>query len=299
MMINNDEASDRFILYIATERGLSDNYQLLLRQHLESLSLWLDKQRGKMLVQATTDDLGDFLASRKKDGLEASSLRIVAVAMKVFFRYLLARGFIESDPAEPLLSPRPIAHLPDTLNARDVQQLIESVDGSETLDLRDRVILELLYAAGLRVSELVTARLEELDIQKGVLRVTGKGNKTRLVPVGSAAREAIEQYLALGRPKLVSKKTGSHIILSRLGKPLTTERIRQILKVRTMATGMEKNVYPHLLRHSFATHLLENGADLRVIQELLGHADISTTQIYTHVDQKHLKGVHKKFHPRG
>ncbi len=297
--MNNDEATDRFILYIATERGLSDNYQLLLRQHLESLSVWLQNQRGKMHVEATTDDLGDFLASRKKEGLEASSLRIIAVAMKVFFRFLLARGFIESDPAEPLLSPRAIAHLPETLNARDVQQLIESVDGSEPFDLRDRVILELLYAAGLRVSELVTARLEELDLEKGVLRITGKGNKMRLVPVGSAAREAIDRYLALGRPKLVGKKTGSHVILSRFGKSLTTERIRQILKARAKATGMEKNVYPHLLRHSFATHLLENGADLRVIQELLGHADISTTQIYTHVDQKHLKGVHKKFHPRG
>ena len=297
--MDNDEAIDRFILYIATERGLSENYQLLLRQHLDALADWLKGKKGKRFDEAETDDLSDFLGVRKRDGLEASSLRITSVAMKVFYRFLLARGFSAADPAEALLSPRPVAHLPDTLNARDVQGLIESVDGQTPMDLRDRVILELLYAAGLRVSELVGARLEELDLKKGVLRVTGKGNKMRLVPVGSAAREAIERYLEVGRPKLVGKKTGSHVILSRFGKSLTTERIRQVLKERAAAAGLDKKVYPHLLRHSFATHLLENGADLRVIQELLGHADISTTQIYTHVNQKHLKGVHKKFHPRG
>ena len=297
--MDNDEAIDRFILYIATERGLSENYQLLLRQHLDALADWLKGKKGKRFDEAETDDLSDFLGVRKRDGLEASSLRITSVAMKVFYRFLLARGFSAADPAEALLSPRPVAHLPDTLNARDVQGLIESVDGQTPMDMRDRVILELLYAAGLRVSELVGARLEELDLKKGVLRVTGKGNKMRLVPVGSAAREAIERYLEVGRPKLVGKKTGSHVILSRFGKSLTTERIRQVLKERAAAAGLDKKVYPHLLRHSFATHLLENGADLRVIQELLGHADISTTQIYTHVNQKHLKGVHKKFHPRG
>ncbi|MEM6917131.1 MAG: tyrosine-type recombinase/integrase, partial [Verrucomicrobiota bacterium] len=158
---------------------------------------------------------------------------------------------------------------------------------------------ELLYASGLRVSELTGARLENFFPEEGVIRVTGKGKKTRMVPVGSSAREALSAYLEIERPALVRSKTGSEIFLSKWGKSLTTTRIWQIVKERARIAGIEANVYPHLLRHSFATHLLGNGADLRVIQELLGHADIATTQIYTHVDQKHLRNVHRKFHPRG
>ncbi|QQL45414.1 site-specific tyrosine recombinase/integron integrase [Sulfuriroseicoccus oceanibius] len=296
--MTSEDAIDEFILYLATERGLSDNYQLLVRRNLEALARWLDV-RGKQLTEATTDELAAYLSVRKDDGLEASSLRIVCVCMKVCFRFLHGRKMMAEDPAEALLSPRPVRNLPETLNSQDVRRLIESIKGAKPLDLRDRMITELLYGSGLRVSELLHARIEDLDMDKGVLRVTGKGNKTRLVPVGSAAREAMERYLATGRPDLVRPKTQSHLVLSQRGGQLTPHRIRQILRERAEAAGLDQNVYPHLLRHSFATHLLENGADLRVIQELLGHADISTTQIYTHVDQKHLKGVHKKFHPRG
>ncbi|MGV3533836.1 MAG: tyrosine-type recombinase/integrase, partial [Chthoniobacteraceae bacterium] len=164
--------------------------------------------------------------------------------------------------------------------------------------LRDRAILELLYASGLRVSELVNARLEDLDLDNRIIRVTGKGNKMRLVPVGGKACEAIKSYVERERPAFVKKKTGSEIFLSARGTKLTTVRIWQIVKDIAKLAGMELNVYPHLLRHSFATHLLSNGADLRIIQEMLGHADISTTEIYTHVDQGRLKTVHYKYHPR-
>jgi integrase/recombinase XerD len=203
------------------------------------------------------------------------------------------------DPAEPIDPPRLEKYLPDTLNEPSVVRLLESIDDAMPLARRDRAMLELLYASGLRVSELTGARLENLFLEEGAVRVTGKGSKTRIIPVGSAARATLTAYLEGERPGLVSRHSGSEIFLSNRGRKLTTARVWQIVKERAKMAGIESNVYPHLLRHSFATHLLGNGADLRVIQELLGHADIATTQIYTHVDQKHLRDVHRRFHPRG
>ena len=179
-----------------------------------------------------------------------------------------------------------------------IEQLIDNVDTKIPLGLRDHAIIELLYASGLRVSELANARLENFNPEERILRVTGKGNKTRLVPVGRKACEALAAYLSMERPRLVKRRSGSEIFLSARGTKLTTARIWQIVKRISRHSGLEKNIYPHLLRHSFATHLLGNGADLRIIQEMLGHADISTTQIYTHVDQQRLKAVHRQFHPR-
>lgn len=221
------------------------------------------------------------------------------IALKIFFRFLAARDLIATDPAEALDSPRPERYLPETLNEPAVEKLLASIDVTRPLGRRDRAMLELLYASGLRVSELTGARLENLHLEDGAIRVTGKGNKTRLIPVGQAARGAIDDYLLNERPKLVSKRSGSQIFLSRRGGQLTPQRVWQIVKDRARMAGLDTNVYPHLLRHSFATHLLGNGADLRIIQEMLGHADISTTQIYTHVDQKRLRQVHRQFHPRG
>jgi integrase/recombinase XerD len=218
------------------------------------------------------------------------------VALKIFFRYLAGEGRIDRDPTEALALPRIERYLPETLNELEVEQLIESIDVKAPLGLRDRAMMELLYASGLRISELAGARLENFDAD--ILRVTGKGNKTRLVPVGRKASEALAAYLSTERPKLVKQRTGNEIFLSARGTKLTTARIWQVVKRIARQSGIEKNVYPHLLRHSFATHLLGNGADLRIIQEMLGHADISTTQVYTHVDQQRLKAVHRQFHPR-
>ena len=185
------------------------------------------------------------------------------------------------------------------MNPGDVRRLIESVGQGDPQGLRDRAMLELLYSSGLRVSELCNARLENLDPESGFIRVTGKGNKTRLVPIGAPALAAMKSYLESGRPTLVKPKTGAEIFLSVRGKKLTPQRIWQLIKQYAARAGLEINVFPHLMRHSFATHLLGGGADLRIIQELLGHADISTTQIYTHVEKSGLKAVLKKFHPRG
>ena len=285
-------------MFLATERGLSEAYQLSVRQTLDALAGWVAKRKSS-LEELGTDELSLFLRERKSEGLSASSLRISMVHLKVFFRWLAGKNRLPMDPAEPLLSPRPDKGLPETMNRETVERLLEGIDSSQPLGRRDRAMLEVFYASGLRLSELCGLRLERYDPDDGFLRVTGKGNKTRIVPVGGRAREAVEDYLKNERANLVTKRTGSEIFLSVRGGKLSPDRVRQIVKERAAQAGIESNVYPHLLRHSFATHLLEGGADLRVIQELLGHADISTTQIYTHVDGARLKSVHKRFHPRG
>lgn len=290
---------DGFILYLATERGLSTAYQLSVRQTLDKLLEWAPKQDHKQWRDLGTDELSGFLSYLRKSEIDASSLRIAIVHLKIFFRFLQKRHHIEIDPAEPLLSPRTTAKLPETLNTETVEQLLSSINAEKKLGKRDLALLELFYASGLRLSEICNARLEFLDLDDHFLRITGKGNKTRLVPVGKQALAALNRYLSSERPNLVTRKTSSYIFLSIRGGPLSPDRVRQIVKERAKQAGIDQNIYPHLLRHSFATHLLENGADLRVIQELLGHADIATTQIYTHVDQKHLKVIHKNFHPRG
>lgn len=316
------EDLENFILYLATERGLSDNYQLSTRLSLEGFIRWLERGRlakkigesnlAELLKEGTAPepdavapaevglaDISEYLAHCKGRGLSAASIKLVVVAIKIFFRWLQVRGRVERDVAEPLSLPRTERYLPETLNELQIERLLDGVDVGTPRGLRDRAMLELLYASGLRVSEMVNARLEMLDLEHKLIRVTGKGNKTRLVPVGAKACEAITAYLQRARPEFVTKHSGSELFLaSRGGRKLTTVRVWQIVKEVAKHAGLDLNVYPHLLRHSFATHLLSNGADLRIIQELLGHADIATTQIYTHVDQRRLKGVHLKFHPR-
>jgi integrase/recombinase XerD len=290
---------EAFIRHLAVERGLSENYQLSTQRSLSEFAAWcVERKKIARAREVSLPLISEYLTERKRGGLSASSIKLIVVALKVFFRFAAARGFVPKDPTDSLVLPRIERYLPETLNELQIEQLLESVDGKAALGLRDRAMLELLYASGLRISELASARLENLNLEEGVIRVTGKGGKTRLVPVGRKAGEAILAYLAQERPKLVRRGTGSEIFLSTRGRRLTTVRIWQIVKAVARRSGLEQNIYPHLLRHSFATHLLGNGADLRIIQEMLGHADISTTQVYTHVDQQRLKAVHHRFHPR-
>ncbi len=290
---------DEFLRYLATERGLSENYQISTRQSLAAFLGWLAVSPQIITPDAVTaEHLSDYLAHRKRAGLAAASIKAEAIALRIFFRFLTTRGILKADPAEFIGIPRIERYLPDTLNLPQVESLLAAVRDTDPLGLRNRAIFELLYASGLRISELCNARLENLELDDGWIRVTGKGNKTRIVPVGSQARAAIARYLADERPNLVNRRSGAEIFLSHRGRKLTRARVWQLIKSYASLAGIETRVYPHLLRHSFATHLLSNGADLRIIQELLGHADISTTEIYTHVDQRRLKSVHKNFHPR-
>jgi integrase/recombinase XerD len=289
---------DAFIAYLAVERGLSTNYQLSTQRSLREFAQWCSRHQLGDAADVTIDDITGYLGERKRGGLAASSIKLIVVALKIFFRFLLARRVVRRDPTETLSLPRIERYLPETLNEMQVEQLLESIDARAPLGLRNRAIFELLYASGLRISELAGARLENFNAEERTLRVIGKGNKMRMVPVGRKACGALAAYLSMERPKLVSRRSGSEIFLSARGTKLTTVRIWQIVKQQGARSGLEANIYPHLLRHSFATHLLSNGADLRIIQEMLGHADISTTQVYTHVDQQRLKAVHRKFHPR-
>ena len=292
-------AIEDFIIHLATERGLSDNYQLSTRLSLEAFALWLEKTHGLNAPEAVTrEHLTEFIAHRKRVGFAATSIKLNTVALKILFRWLRVRNRIPLDPGELLRLPQTERQLPETLNEQQVETLLEALPDTGALALRNRAIFETLYACGVRVSELCGARLEHLNLEGGLLRVTGKGDKMRLVPVGSKAAAALAGYLAAERPGLVRKHTRSHLFLSAHGRALTPDRIWQLAKETAQRAGFSQAVYPHLLRHSFATHLLSNGADLRIIQELLGHADISTTQIYTHVDAQRLKAVHYRFHPR-
>ena len=294
-----EQQIESFIRFLAVERGLSVNYQLSTQRSLGEFAQWCaTKKKIDDPRKVTLPLLSEYLADRKRAGLSASSIKLIVVALKIFFRFLAGKDALRRDPTEALTLPRIERYLPETLNELQVEQLIEAVDTKVALGLRDRAIIELLYASGLRISELANARLENFATEERILRVMGKGNKTRIVPVGRKACEALASYLSTERPKLVKRRSGSEIFLSERGTKLTTARIWQIVKKHAQHSGLETNVYPHLLRHSFATHLLGNGADLRIIQEMLGHADISTTQVYTHVDQQRLKAVHRQFHPR-
>ena len=294
-----DGAIDLFILYLATEKGLSDNYQISTRASLEHFAAWAVLKNVSSPDEAQPPLLSEFLISEKKRGLSATSIKLEAVALRVFFRFLTARGRIPSDPAEKLPIPRIPQTLPQPLSQLEMAKLVEAPTGDTPLEIRDRALLELLYACGLRIAEACTLRLENLDEEGGVVRVTGKGNKTRLVPVGRAALDCLKIYLTAARPKLLSRRSGAAIFLSVRGYPLTPARIWQLVRYYAKRAGIEEAVHPHQLRHSFATHLLAGGADLRIIQEMLGHASIATTQIYTQVDRSQLKSVHRKFHPRG
>jgi integrase/recombinase XerD len=290
---------DSFIRFLAVERGLSENYQLSTQRSLSEFVRWCAASKKIDDPRAVTQPvISEYLADRKRGGLSASSIKLIVVALKIFFRFLAGKGTIERDPTEALALPRIERYLPETLNELQVEQFLEKIDTKAVHGLRDRAMIEWLYASGLRISELANARLENFNFEERIVRVTGKGNKTRLVPVGRKACDALAAYLSTERPKLVKRISGSEIFLSARGSKLTTARIWQIVKKHARRAGLAKNVYPHLLRHSFATHLLGNGADLRIIQEMLGHSDISTTQVYTHVDQQRLKAVHRQFHPR-
>jgi integrase/recombinase XerD len=274
-----EQEIESFIRFLAVERGLSENYQLSTQRSLGEFAAWCAAR--KQITKASHVGLpliSEYLAERKRGGLSASSIKLIVVALKIFFRFGSAQGFVAKDPTDTLTLPRIERYLPETLNEIEVEQLLESVDTQGPFGLRDRAMLELLYASGLRISELAKAKLENLNLEEGV--------------------DAIARYLEQERPRLVKRRTGSEVFLSVRGAGLTTVRIWQIVKAVARRSGLEANIYPHLLRHSFATHLLGNGADLRIIQEMLGHADISTTQVYTHVDQQRLKAVHHKFHPR-
>ena len=256
------------------------------------------KQFDQELLSANTDDLRRFIHSLFDLGLTPVSINRKISSIKALYRYLLRSKTISSNPAEDLELQKVRRRLPLTLSVDEVSAILEAANESTPLGLRDRVCLELLYSSGLRISELLTLKVSDLKMSDGLLSVIGKGNKQRLVPFGNRARHSIEDYLNNGRPGLLRKGSSALLILNARGGRLSRMGFSKILHRYRIRSGVKKKVTAHTFRHSFATHLLEGGADLRAVQELLGHADISTTQIYTHVDREYLKEVHRLYHPR-
>ncbi|MFQ3671815.1 MAG: tyrosine recombinase [Verrucomicrobiia bacterium] len=285
---------------LAMEEGHAVNTQLIHRRVFEGLKSWLERHRpGVEWSEVDGGLVFAYLEERRRNGnLSPASVKVEVTSLRNLFRFLQERGVVGKDVAGALDLPKLVRYLPETLSEEEVERLLEAFVEEDALGLRNRALLETFYATGARVSEVAGLRLEGVDLPEGLLRVVGKGNKERRVMLGRKGREVLARYVGVGRPQLVKPRSGGEVFLGRHGRALTTTRLWGVVKEAMRRAGIERNVYPHLLRHSFATHLLGRGADLRVIQELLGHASITTTQIYTHVDEARLREVHRRAHPR-
>ena len=289
---------EHFVDYLTFERGLADRTIKAYHRDLTRLLDFLGQEGREDPRAVTPQDLRAFVFHLKEEGLAPSSIRRIQSSLRTYFSFLLAEDVLETDPSERLESPKVGLKLPDVLSMSEVEDVLAAPDPDHPLYWRDRCILELLYATGVRVSELVGMRLSNVDLEEGLCSVFGKGSKERIVPIGRPARSALEVYLREVRPALDRGVGSGVLLLSQRGRPLTRMTVWNVVSGAVRRTGIRKEVSPHTFRHTFATHLLEGGADLAAVQELLGHADISTTQIYTHIDREYLREVHRKYHPR-
>lgn len=289
---------DQFLDALWLEKGLSQNSRDAYRSDLALFNGWLH-ERGIALDAAGRDVLLDHLAWRVEQGYKARSTARLLSGARGFYRYLLRENLIGSDPTLQIDMPQLGKPLPKSLSEADVEALLQAPDLSEPIGQRDRAMLEVLYACGLRVTELISLTLDQVNLRQGVLRVVGKGNKERLVPMGEEAVVWVERYLRDGRHELLGGRPSDVVFPSQRGEQMTRQTFWHRIKHQAQVAGIAKSLSPHTLRHAFATHLLNHGADLRVVQMLLGHSDLSTTQIYTHVARARLQDLHAKHHPRG
>jgi integrase/recombinase XerD len=299
-----------FLQYLRHERGQSEHTQKTYSALLMRFVAWAEKQKLTDWKQVQLPHLQEFLLHERERAVEnqpeksprklsSDSVYLEIAALRAFYRFTENERLLPVNAAENLSLPRRWKRLPKALTDAEIKQLLEPETPETPQALCDQAVLELAYASGLRLAELRNARLEQLHLEAGFINVIGKGNKERVVPVGRNATAAISRYLEAGRPKLVTPRTPANVFLTRRGTPFAAVTLWLRIKRRARRSGIARNITPHMLRHSFATHLLEHGADLRVIQELLGHASISTTEVYTHVAGNRLREVHRKFHPRG
>ena len=298
-MSTMDELVDRYLNYLLVEKGLASKtieaYSLDLTGFLDFL-----KEMGvNEISDVDTAVLLKHLISMRDHGLGPRSRARHLVTLRGFFRFLVKEKLLKQDPVRLIDMPKSGLRLPDVLSFKDVEKLLQAPNGDKPNEARDSAMLELLYAAGLRVSELVGLRILDVNLEAGYVRVFGKGSKERVVPIGEYAKEKIKTYIENFRPHLLKQYSSPFLFIGRAGKPITRQGFWKQLRHYAVRVGITKKVTPHSLRHSFASHLLEGGADLRAVQVMLGHVDISTTQIYTHVARERLKSIHKKFHPRG
>lgn len=287
---------EAFLDALWMERGLARNTLAAYRSDLRGVGAWLGR-RGRPLGSATRLDLLDWLADQATSPSRTVARRLSA--LRRFYAWRLREGLSLEDPTARLESPRLGRRLPQSLSEREVEALLDAPDPDDPLGARDRTMLEVLYATGLRVSELVGLRVDQVNLRQGVVRVTGKGAKERLVPLGEAAQDALAAFLSGARLEILGARTAAAAFPTRRGEAMTRQAFWLRLRRHAARAGITRHLSPHTLRHAFATHLLEHGADLRVVQMLLGHSDISTTQIYTHVARERLKQLHARHHPRG
>ena len=287
-----------YLHYLKVERGLSQNtiasYGIDLKLFLE----YLRENEIPSFKQVNKEVIVNYMQAEKNNNKANSSILRSVSSLRKFFQYLAQEKIIEKDPMLLIDTPKKKQHLPQVLTKEEVEKLLHSPNTGQVLGLRDRAMLELMYATGLRISEIINLKLEDLHLTMGTLQTLGKGHKERIVPVGDEAIKWINRYLEEARPKLLKQKRSNYLFLNFHGNNLTRQGVWKNLKAEVRKAGIQKNITPHTLRHSFATHILENGADLRIVQELLGHADISTTQIYTHLSNKQLADIYNRAHPR-
>jgi len=289
---------DAFLSMVSVEKGLAWNTVQAYGRDLAKLANYLQSRGISSWREVDATQIRSFISSLRASGLSSRTVARHGVTVRQLLSFLQAERHIKTALLPSFSLPRPPHKLPQILSAEDIRKLLAQPDGAKPLGARDRAMLEILYASGLRVSELVTLQTAQVNFQGDYLIVKGKGGKTRAVPFGRWARERLTDYLASARRALLKRRSSAYLFVNRSGKPLTRQGFWKLIRTYALAAGIEKRVTPHTLRHSFATHLLEGGADLRSVQEMLGHADISTTQIYTHVDGARLKKVHREHHPR-
>lgn len=288
-----------FINYLNVERGLAKNTLLSYSRDLNQYMAYLTQAHSIAQPQnVIRSHITSYMQVKKKEGLSVRSICRHLAAIRMFHRFLVREGIVADDPTDLIDTPRAWKRVPDVLSSQEMMKMIEAPMKRGKLSLRDKAVLELFYASGLRVSELVDLTMDRLNMDLGIVRCMGKGNKERLVPVGKKSLKVLQNYIQTARVKMLKGKTSDALFVSRLGKKMTRQSVWKLVKHCAATAGIKKNIKPHTLRHTFATHLLQHGADLRSVQEMLGHSDISTTQIYTHVDKERLKAVHAQFHPR-
>ena len=293
-----NELLEEFLSYLSVERGLSANTLAAYRRDIARFFEYLKSRHIPSIQRVTRQIIDSFMLSEKDRGLSASSISRGLACLKSFFKFLVNENKVKEDVTGIIESPKLWKKLPDALSLGEVELLLKGPNVREIAGRRDKAALELMYATGMRVSEVINLKMDDVNMGVGFVKCFGKGGKERIVPFGRLAKESISQYLDKSRPELLRKKVSNFLFLTRLGKPMSRQSFWKIIKKYAKAENIKKNITPHTLRHSFATHVLERGADLRILQEMLGHADISTTQIYTHVNKERLKSIHQKFHPR-
>lgn len=292
------DALDDFLAYIELEKGLSRNTAKSYENDLRQAAHQLQRHGAPNWTKVTNKHLTSWLHWLSDEDFSESSQARKLAAVRMFFRHQVRQGVRRDDPAELLSGPKFRRKLPEVLTAGEMDRLLAAPSGGDAYAIRDRAMLELFYSSGLRISEMCSLTLQQVDLDNSFVRVFGKGSKERVVPLGAKARDAVQAYIVSARPRLVKPRTGSELFISERGKAISRKTLWVIVKNSAKRAGIEKPVKPHLLRHSFATHLLGGGADLRAIQEMLGHASIGTTQIYTAVESSRLLDQHAKFHPR-